>query len=84
MTVWPSQIEKTHILEVKEQTSIGKRGFKFTKIEDLGLVTKVKDKIKFLYEQFFGPQPFTYSNRPDHKFIGVGKPIAYDRGDIDI
>ena len=56
MLVWPSQIKKSHLIDidVKNMSSLGRgKGFKFVDSEDSGLVELVKNKIKLLYERFF-------------------------------
>ena len=56
MLVWPSQIEKSHLIDidVKNMSSLGRgKGFKFVDSEDSGLVDLVKNKIKLLYQRYF-------------------------------
>lgn len=56
MLVWPSQIEKSHLIDidVKNMSSLGRgKGFKFVDSEDLGLVWLVKNKIRLLYQRYF-------------------------------
>lgn len=54
MLVWPSQINKSHSINVKDMSSRGYgKGFKFVDSEDIGLVELVKAKIKTLYEKYF-------------------------------
>lgn len=57
MLVWPTQINKSHSINVKDMTrvvrEVGRGGFRYTESEDIGLVSLVKAKIKTLYERYF-------------------------------
>ncbi|GAH93656.1 unnamed protein product [marine sediment metagenome] len=57
MLVWPSQINKSHSIDVKDMKrvvrEVGRGGFKYTDSEDAGLVALVRAKIKALYEKYF-------------------------------
>ncbi|GAH95805.1 unnamed protein product [marine sediment metagenome] len=67
--------------------SLGKgNGFSYTDSEDQSLVDLVLSKIKSLYDRFsLNNRPFFgYGNRPDHLFIGIGKPTARDKGGIEL
>lgn len=54
MLVWPSQINRSHSIDILEMSRIKARGgFKYVPSEDKGLVDLVKNKIKALYERYF-------------------------------
>ncbi|GAH92493.1 unnamed protein product [marine sediment metagenome] len=78
-------IDKNFQLQVFNQVGLGRaKGWRYDPIIDNGILDRVKNRIKFLYELFFEPQYLKYGNRPNHLFIGKGKPTAYDKGDFKL
>jgi hypothetical protein len=51
---WSSALDKNYNVECYRQISLGKaHGFRFEKVDDFGLVARVKTKIRMLYKKFF-------------------------------
>lgn len=88
MLVWESQIQRSpHRIEVRDQRRKphSKKGWDYIPIVDKRLVDLVKAKVKVLYDQFFvGTGVFGFGNRPDHLFVGRGKPKTRNRGVVEL